>query len=82
MDTDVFNEWMNEEDYCVNERNSPVNFRQRINLQEEQVCVCIFLLQDFHFYFKLPHYFHFPSLIAGHQIDPHQKETTLALSLL
>ncbi|CAF89559.1 unnamed protein product, partial [Tetraodon nigroviridis] len=38
LDTDVFNEWMNEEDYLVNERNIPVNFRQRISLREEQVC--------------------------------------------
>lgn len=37
LDTDVFNEWMNEEDYCVNERNIPVNLRPRANLREEQV---------------------------------------------
>ncbi|XP_056877589.1 SWI/SNF complex subunit SMARCC1b isoform X1 [Takifugu flavidus] len=36
LDTDVFNEWMNEEDYCVNERSIPVNLRQRINLRDEQ----------------------------------------------
>ncbi|XP_041867430.1 SWI/SNF complex subunit SMARCC1-like [Melanotaenia boesemani] len=36
LDTDVFNEWMNEEDYCVNERNLPVILRQRIHLQEDQ----------------------------------------------
>uniref|UniRef100_H2TGA2 SWI/SNF related BAF chromatin remodeling complex subunit C1b n=1 Tax=Takifugu rubripes TaxID=31033 RepID=H2TGA2_TAKRU len=39
LDTDVFNEWMNEEDYCVNERSIPVNLRQRINLRDEQVCL-------------------------------------------
>uniref|UniRef100_A0A3P9N7S0 SWI/SNF related BAF chromatin remodeling complex subunit C1b n=1 Tax=Poecilia reticulata TaxID=8081 RepID=A0A3P9N7S0_POERE len=38
LDTDVFNEWMNEEDYCVNERNLPLILRQRIHLQEDQVC--------------------------------------------
>ncbi|MEQ2222003.1 SWI/SNF complex subunit smarcc1, partial [Ilyodon furcidens] len=36
LDTDVFNEWMNEEDYCVNERNVPLILRQRIHLQEDQ----------------------------------------------
>ncbi|XP_013861090.1 SWI/SNF complex subunit SMARCC1b isoform X2 [Austrofundulus limnaeus] len=35
LDTDVFNEWMNEEDYCVNERNVPVILRRRIQLHEE-----------------------------------------------
>lgn len=39
LDTDVFNEWMNEEDYCVDERNVPVILRQRIYLREDQVCV-------------------------------------------
>lgn len=39
LDTDVFNEWMNEEDYCVDERNVPVILRQRIHLQDDQVCV-------------------------------------------
>uniref|UniRef100_A0A672HKU1 SWI/SNF related, matrix associated, actin dependent regulator of chromatin, subfamily c, member 1b n=1 Tax=Salarias fasciatus TaxID=181472 RepID=A0A672HKU1_SALFA len=34
LDTDVFNEWMNEEDYCVDERNVPVILRRRIHLQE------------------------------------------------
>lgn len=46
LDTDVFNEWMNEEDYSVNERCIPVNPRQRINLRDEQVClraVCLSL---------------------------------------
>uniref|UniRef100_A0AAQ5YSG2 SWIRM domain-containing protein n=1 Tax=Amphiprion ocellaris TaxID=80972 RepID=A0AAQ5YSG2_AMPOC len=38
LDTDVFNEWMNEEDYCVDERNLPVILRQRIHLQDDQVC--------------------------------------------
>ncbi|KAM4540071.1 SWI/SNF complex subunit SMARCC1b [Odontesthes bonariensis] len=36
LDTDVFNEWMNEEDYCVNERNVPVILRRRIHLQDDQ----------------------------------------------
>ncbi|KAA8585949.1 hypothetical protein FQN60_007518 [Etheostoma spectabile] len=39
LDTDVFNEWMNEEDYCVNERNVPIVFRRRIHLKDDQVCV-------------------------------------------
>lgn len=43
LDTDVFNEWMNEEDYCVDERNVPIILRRRIHLQEDQVCVkCLF----------------------------------------
>lgn len=37
LDTDVFNEWMNEEDYCVDERNVPVILRQRIHLRDDQV---------------------------------------------
>ncbi|XP_061662809.1 SWI/SNF complex subunit SMARCC1b isoform X1 [Syngnathoides biaculeatus] len=36
LDTDAFNEWMNEEDYCVNEENMSVILRQRIQLREEQ----------------------------------------------
>ncbi|XP_039977046.1 SWI/SNF complex subunit SMARCC1b [Xiphias gladius] len=36
LDTDVFNEWMNEEDYCVDERNVPIILRQRIHLQDDQ----------------------------------------------
>lgn len=39
LDTDVFNEWMNEEDYCVDERNVPAILRQRIHLRDDQVCV-------------------------------------------
>uniref|UniRef100_A0A3P9HWB4 SWI/SNF related, matrix associated, actin dependent regulator of chromatin, subfamily c, member 1b n=1 Tax=Oryzias latipes TaxID=8090 RepID=A0A3P9HWB4_ORYLA len=35
LDTDVFNEWMNEEDYCLNEKNIPVILRRRIHVQEE-----------------------------------------------
>uniref|UniRef100_A0A667Y3A2 SWI/SNF related BAF chromatin remodeling complex subunit C1b n=1 Tax=Myripristis murdjan TaxID=586833 RepID=A0A667Y3A2_9TELE len=38
LDTDVFNEWMNEEDYHVDERHVPVILRQRIHLRDEQVC--------------------------------------------
>ncbi|XP_029920016.1 SWI/SNF complex subunit SMARCC1b isoform X2 [Myripristis murdjan] len=36
LDTDVFNEWMNEEDYHVDERHVPVILRQRIHLRDEQ----------------------------------------------
>uniref|UniRef100_UPI0037E793DF SWI/SNF complex subunit SMARCC1b isoform X2 n=1 Tax=Semicossyphus pulcher TaxID=241346 RepID=UPI0037E793DF len=36
LDTDVFNEWMNEEDYCVDERNVPIIPRRRIHLRDEQ----------------------------------------------
>ncbi|XP_029298553.1 SWI/SNF complex subunit SMARCC1b isoform X2 [Cottoperca gobio] len=36
LDTDVFNEWMNEEDYCVNEKNVPIILRRRIHLKDEQ----------------------------------------------
>ncbi|XP_034400467.1 SWI/SNF complex subunit SMARCC1b isoform X2 [Cyclopterus lumpus] len=36
LDTDVFNEWMNEEDYCIDERNVPIVFRQRIHLRDNQ----------------------------------------------
>lgn len=38
LDTDVFNEWMNEEDYCVDERNVPIIYRKRIHLRDDQVC--------------------------------------------
>uniref|UniRef100_A0A672Z6J0 SWI/SNF related, matrix associated, actin dependent regulator of chromatin subfamily c member 2 n=1 Tax=Sphaeramia orbicularis TaxID=375764 RepID=A0A672Z6J0_9TELE len=37
LDTDAFNEWMNEEDYEVDENKKPVNFRQRIFPKEEEV---------------------------------------------
>ncbi|XP_058231860.1 SWI/SNF complex subunit SMARCC1 isoform X2 [Hemibagrus wyckioides] len=36
LDTDAFNEWMNEEDYEVDENRKLVNFRQRIFLKEEE----------------------------------------------
>ncbi|XP_061598629.1 SWI/SNF complex subunit SMARCC1b isoform X2 [Cololabis saira] len=36
LDADIFNEWMNEEDYHVNERNVPVVLRRQIHLQEDQ----------------------------------------------
>uniref|UniRef100_A0A665X4I0 SWI/SNF complex subunit SMARCC1-like n=1 Tax=Echeneis naucrates TaxID=173247 RepID=A0A665X4I0_ECHNA len=36
LDTDVFNEWMNEEDYCVDERNVPIVLRHRIFLRDDQ----------------------------------------------
>uniref|UniRef100_A0AAV2K3Q3 Uncharacterized protein n=1 Tax=Knipowitschia caucasica TaxID=637954 RepID=A0AAV2K3Q3_KNICA len=35
LDTDSFNEWMNEEDYCVDERSVPVIKRHRIPLRED-----------------------------------------------
>uniref|UniRef100_A0A8C7XH87 SWI/SNF related BAF chromatin remodeling complex subunit C2 n=1 Tax=Oryzias sinensis TaxID=183150 RepID=A0A8C7XH87_9TELE len=37
LDTDAFNEWMNEEDYEVDENKKPVNSRQRIYPKEEEV---------------------------------------------
>ena len=37
LDTDAFNEWMNEEDYEVDDNKKPVNFRQRIFPREEEV---------------------------------------------
>uniref|UniRef100_A0A803TVY2 SWI/SNF related, matrix associated, actin dependent regulator of chromatin subfamily c member 1 n=1 Tax=Anolis carolinensis TaxID=28377 RepID=A0A803TVY2_ANOCA len=37
LDTDVFNEWMNEEDYEVDENKKPVSFRQRIYMKNEEV---------------------------------------------
>ncbi|XP_066483518.1 SWI/SNF complex subunit SMARCC1 [Tiliqua scincoides] len=36
LDTDVFNEWMNEEDYEVDENKKPVSFRQRIYMKNEE----------------------------------------------
>lgn len=39
LDTDAFNEWMNEEDYEVDENKKPVSFRQRIFPKEEEVGV-------------------------------------------
>ncbi|XP_071776234.1 SWI/SNF complex subunit SMARCC1b [Centroberyx gerrardi] len=36
LDTDIFNEWMNEEDYHVDERHVPVILRQRIHLRDDQ----------------------------------------------
>ncbi|XP_069568036.1 SWI/SNF complex subunit SMARCC1 isoform X3 [Brachyistius frenatus] len=36
VDTDSFNEWMNEEDYEVDEHKKPVSFRQRIFPKEEE----------------------------------------------
>lgn len=36
LDTDAFNEWMNEEDYEVDENKKPVSFRQRIFPKEEE----------------------------------------------
>uniref|UniRef100_A0A8C0QL12 SWI/SNF related BAF chromatin remodeling complex subunit C1 n=1 Tax=Chelonoidis abingdonii TaxID=106734 RepID=A0A8C0QL12_CHEAB len=36
LDTDIFNEWMNEEDYEVDENRKPVSFRQRISMKNEE----------------------------------------------
>ncbi|XP_061530658.1 SWI/SNF complex subunit SMARCC1 isoform X2 [Phycodurus eques] len=36
LDTDAFNEWMNEEDYEVDDNKKPVSFRQKIFLKEEE----------------------------------------------
>ncbi|XP_053215489.1 SWI/SNF complex subunit SMARCC1 isoform X2 [Podarcis raffonei] len=36
LDTDVFNEWMNEEDYEVDENKKLVSFRQRIYMKNEE----------------------------------------------
>ncbi|XP_061442147.1 SWI/SNF complex subunit SMARCC1 isoform X2 [Rhineura floridana] len=36
LDTDVFNEWMNEEDYEVDENKKLVNFRQRTYMKTEE----------------------------------------------
>lgn len=37
VDTDAFNEWMNEEDYEVDENKKPLVVRQRIFPKEEEV---------------------------------------------
>ncbi|NWZ69796.1 SMRC1 protein, partial [Acrocephalus arundinaceus] len=36
LDTDVFNEWMKEEDYEVDENRKSVSFRQRISMKNEE----------------------------------------------
>ncbi|CAJ0950555.1 unnamed protein product [Ranitomeya imitator] len=36
LDTDVFNEWMNEEDYEVDENKKVTSFRQRISLKSDE----------------------------------------------
>ncbi|XP_072317390.1 SWI/SNF complex subunit SMARCC1 isoform X2 [Eucyclogobius newberryi] len=36
LDTDAFNEWMNEEDYEMDDNKKPVSFRQRIFPKEEE----------------------------------------------
>ncbi|XP_032414037.1 SWI/SNF complex subunit SMARCC1 isoform X1 [Xiphophorus hellerii] len=36
LDTDAFNEWMNEEDYELDENKKPVSFRQKIFPKEEE----------------------------------------------
>lgn len=45
LDTDSFNEWMNEEDYEVDDNKKPISFRQKIFPKEEEVDilpVCVF----------------------------------------
>lgn len=37
LDTDVFNEWMNEEDYELDESKRVVCYRQRIYPRDEEV---------------------------------------------
>jgi len=41
LDTDAFNEWMNEEDYEVDDNKKPVSFRQKIFPKEEEVGICV-----------------------------------------
>ncbi|KAK6324170.1 hypothetical protein J4Q44_G00065090 [Coregonus suidteri] len=36
LDTEVYNEWMNEEDYLVNDRNVPLILRRRVHLTDQQ----------------------------------------------
>uniref|UniRef100_A0A2K5DPY9 SWI/SNF related, matrix associated, actin dependent regulator of chromatin subfamily c member 1 n=1 Tax=Aotus nancymaae TaxID=37293 RepID=A0A2K5DPY9_AOTNA len=36
LDTDIFNEWMNEEDYEVDENRKPVSFHQQISTKNEE----------------------------------------------
>ncbi|XP_035385313.1 SWI/SNF complex subunit SMARCC1b [Electrophorus electricus] len=38
QDTDVFNEWMTEEDYDVDEGRRGISYRQRIYLRDEEEC--------------------------------------------
>uniref|UniRef100_A0A8C2WE88 SWI/SNF related, matrix associated, actin dependent regulator of chromatin subfamily c member 2 n=1 Tax=Cyclopterus lumpus TaxID=8103 RepID=A0A8C2WE88_CYCLU len=46
LDTDAFNEWMNEEDYEVDDNKKPVSFRQKIFPKEEEVGVCVCVLES------------------------------------
>lgn len=52
LDTDAYNEWMNEEDYEVDENKKPVSFRQKIFPKEEEVsilmCVCFCSVEAMH----------------------------------
>uniref|UniRef100_A0A4W5PJS9 SWI/SNF related BAF chromatin remodeling complex subunit C1b n=1 Tax=Hucho hucho TaxID=62062 RepID=A0A4W5PJS9_9TELE len=41
LDTEVYNEWMNEEDYLVDDRNVPLILRRRVHVTDQQVCVCM-----------------------------------------
>uniref|UniRef100_A0A8C7D227 SWI/SNF related BAF chromatin remodeling complex subunit C1b n=1 Tax=Oncorhynchus kisutch TaxID=8019 RepID=A0A8C7D227_ONCKI len=38
LDTEVYNEWMNEEDYLVDDRNVPLILRRRVHVTDQQVC--------------------------------------------
>uniref|UniRef100_A0A674DGT2 SWI/SNF related BAF chromatin remodeling complex subunit C1b n=1 Tax=Salmo trutta TaxID=8032 RepID=A0A674DGT2_SALTR len=40
LDTEVYNEWMNEEDYLVDDRNVPLILRRRVHVTDQQVCMC------------------------------------------
>uniref|UniRef100_A0A674DG92 SWI/SNF related BAF chromatin remodeling complex subunit C1b n=1 Tax=Salmo trutta TaxID=8032 RepID=A0A674DG92_SALTR len=44
LDTEVYNEWMNEEDYLVDDRNVPLILRRRVHVTDQQACVSTFLV--------------------------------------
>jgi hypothetical protein len=54
LDTDTFNEWMNEEDYEVDENRKPVSFRQRISTRNEEVFHLALFLTTRCFFFLAP----------------------------
>ncbi len=51
LDTDAFNEWMNEEDYEVDENKKSVSFRQRIFPKEEEVDISVLCVSVKKLYF-------------------------------
>ena len=67
MDTDVFNEWMNEEDYEVDENRKPVSFRQRISTKNEEVFILPLFLDHGCLFFFLLHVFFLTKLPHSHQ---------------